>query len=263
MLPSLPRKLTPRLPLLIVAVVCLAALAAACGSDPEPTPTPDPTPTATPTATPVPTPTPTPEPVMAAVMIDEGTLGRDIIGMFNEDEATCIRDTLGDSTLAVLMDTPVMTAGPVFDEFPFDCLAAETGANLAVGLMAAQAGGLTAETASCLRTFIVENGVEPPGENFEEDILYALEQVLCFTDEEAAALMDPEEGGAPLSPSQLRCVSTHTELSNIVIVMTNLEALMGGTPSPEFTQAMGELFVAFGACGIDPSGLAPAGMPSP
>ena len=256
---SLPRKLTPRLPLLIVAVVCMAALAAACGSDPEPTPTPEPTPNATPTATPVPTPTPAPEPVM----IDEGTLGRDIIGMFNENEATCIRDTLGDATLAVLMDTPVMTAGPVFDEFPFDCLAAETGANLAVGLMGAQAGGLTAETASCLRTFIAENGMEPPGENPEEDILYALEQILCFTDEEAAALMGPEEGGAPLSPSQLRCVSTHTELSNIVTVMFNLEALMGGTPSPEFTQAMSELFVALGACGIDPGSLASAGMPSP
>ena len=196
-----------------------------------------------------------------ALAIDESTVGRDIIDTLAEDEAACIRETLGDAIFGALLDTPVMTAEPTFDAFPFDCLSAETSANLTVSLMAAQAGGLTVETASCLHAFIVENGMEPP-DNPEEAILYSLGQVMCFTDEEAAALLGPGEEDAPLTPSQLRCVSTHTDLENIVTVMTNLGALMGETPPPEFTQAMGELFVALGACGIDPGSLAPAGMPT-
>ena len=224
--------------LILVAVM---ALAAACSSDPTPTSPPPPratpTPTPMPTATPTPVPTATPTPVPATAMpapatsepvamgpsddfvITETTTGGDIIALFSETEAACVRDTLGDEALVMLRDTPLMEISDAAPPIPFECLTPENVGTIGVALIAFQAGGLTPESRSCAKEVVIANPIvltfQEPGPDTDLSALMAagLQLQACFTPEEAMALNSldggseaPSQEAEPLSPEQMQCM---------------------------------------------------------
>ena len=255
--------------LILVAVI---ALAAACSSDP--TPTSPPPPRATPTPTPVPTATPTPTVAPATAMpapatsepvamgpsddfvVTETTTGGDLIALFSETEAACVRDSLGEEAFATLRDTRVMEIGDTIP-VPFECLTPETTTDLQVALFASEIGGLTAESRSCVKEVFAAN----PGVNASSDlsaqVAFASDLQACLTEEEAMAFMGGasmggEGGGEPPSPEAsqeaMQCMTE--KLGNLEEVMA---ILSGGEPDPETLESV---LTAALECGLE---LAPPG----
>ena len=180
----------------IALTLAITALAAACGGDDDPdptpaattapaataaaTPTPTPTPTATPTPTPAPTPTPppatpaaTPTPTeapplsatqpaegVAALVITPGTTGKDLMDSVSEAEQACAREAFGDLIYDIILATPILLAASEASAGAplFGCLEVENVVTLGVKFIAAQAGGWSEDTVSCM----VQAGLEHP-----------------------------------------------------------------------------------------------------
>ena len=181
----------------IALTLAITALAAACGGDDdhEPTPaataaptvaatpaptvaaTPAPTPTPTPTPPP-PTPTPTPPPPaptpteapapsatqpaegVASLVMTAGTTGKDLMERISEAEQVCIREAFGDFIYEIMLSTPILLAAADASAGAplFGCLEVENLVTLGIGFIAAQAGGWSAETVTCM----IGVGVEHP-----------------------------------------------------------------------------------------------------
>jgi hypothetical protein len=182
--------------------------------------------------------------------------GRTILESFSKSEVACIMAELGDETFQALLDTPVMAAGPDF-EFPNHCLSQESAIAMSVALLSAHVGGLTPESQSCLQGFYAEYGIEPAVEDPAAAIEYGLRFSLCLTDEEAEALADPSDPTAGLpKPSELRCISEHTDIGNLALVVEAFLLSFGGDPgsgqpSQEMMEAMTGMMTAAAACGLD------------
>ena len=257
--------------LILVAVM---ALAAACSSDPTPTsppppratPTPTPMPTATPTPTPVPTATPTPAPATSEpvamgpsddFVITETTTGGDLIALFSETEAACVRDTLGEEALVMLRDTPLIEISDAAPPIPFECLTPENVGNIGVAMIALQAGGLTPESRRCAKEVVIANPIvltfQEPGPDTDLSALMAagFQLQACFTPEEVAALNSidgggetpPQEAGPPLSPEAMECMQR--ELGSLDDLMA---IFSGAEPDPEVLLRM---LAAAQTCGLD------------
>ena len=263
--------------LILVAVM---ALAAACSSDPTPTsppppratPTPTPMPTATPPPTPVPTATPTPVPATAMpapatsepvamgpsddFVITETTTGGDIIALFSETEAACVRDTLGDEALVMLRDTPLMEISDAAPPIPFECLTPENVGNIGVAMIALQAGGLTPESRSCAKEVVIANPIvltfQEPGPDTDLSALMAagFQLQACFTPEEVAALNSidggseaPSQEAEPLSPEVMQCMQEKLgSLDDLMAIFS------GAEPDPKVLESM---FSAALECGLE------------
>ncbi len=177
----------------IALTLAITALAAACGGDddPEPTPAattaPAATPAATPTPTPTPppptpTPTPTPPPAtpaatpapteapapsatqpaegVASLVMTAGTTGKDIMDRISEAEQACVREAFGDFVYDIMLATPILlAASDAAAGAPlFGCLEVENLVTLGVAFIAAQAGGWSADTVTCM----IGAGLEHP-----------------------------------------------------------------------------------------------------
>ncbi len=199
---------------------------------------------------------PAPEPdsdPTSGMTIDENTLGRDLIALLGEEEQSCLRERLGDETLAALLDQPILMAAPNVD-FPLDCLQTENAAGLYVAFLDLSVGGLSPESKTCLANlFATSDSVALPGVELDspESVTFFLELTLCLTDEEAARMGGGESGFPP--PSQLRCVVDIVGADKFGALVAGFTA--PGGPPPEVLEVMGEILQAFGACGIDPSVL--------
>ena len=199
-------------------------------------------------------------PGMEGPGMGEGMPGSAIIASFNDEEVACIRAALGDEAFQALMEQPVSAAGPDF-QFPIHCLGEESAIGLTVTMMSMQIGGLTPESQTCLQGFLAEYGVEPEVEDPAAAIEYGLRFNLCLTDEEAEALVDPSDPTAALvKPSDLRCISEHTDIANLALVVEAFlfsfgGELGGGEPSQETMEAMTGMMAAAAACGLDTSGF--------
>lgn len=256
---------------LMLVLLLFAAFAAAC-SEPTPTPSPTPTPTPTATATPTPeppTPTPTPEPEamaeatpdammpkpeagsIADLVITESTTVGDLMAALSESEVSCLRDAVGEATLDAVMNLPLASApAGAMDALPFECLAPESAIGISVAMMSAAAGGLSAETRSCITALAMANpsvlGIG--GEPEDPAALFgtAMQMQLCLTDDEARAFV---EGGAGMPPpSVLRCMEEQLGgLDDLLAIF------VGGEPDLE---KLGELMAASQECGLD---VAPPG----
>ena len=195
--------------------------------------------------------------------IDRDTPGSAILESFTEQEVACINAELGDEAFQALMEQPVSAASPDF-QFPFHCLSQEAAIGLTINLLSGQAGGLTPESQSCLQGFYAEYGVEPQVEDPAAAIEYGLRFSLCLTDEEAQALADPSDptGGLP-KPSELRCISEHTDIGNLATVVEAFLLSFGGDlsaePSQEMMEAMTGMMAAAAACNLDLAGLGTPG----
>ena len=197
---------------LIALVACAALLAVACGSDeadeveptPEPTVAPTPVP---PTPTPEPTPVPpTPEPAadtaptagtgdaMAMTFdvpdLSLGATGQDIVDhVLTAEEATCVRNAVGEAAYAGLLQMPVldpsaeMTGGDVLGP----CLSKE-GAVLffLTGFNAATGGMIADETLNCIGNGLLPLEVDILAAEPDPSVMFAF--VPCLSPEEMAAL---------------------------------------------------------------------------
>lgn len=193
---------------LIALVVCAALLAVACGSEeaaeiePAPEPTAAPTSTPEPTATPTPEPPPAPEaptppvapeaPVMTFDVPDlpPDATGQDIVdNLLTEEEATCVRDTIGDAAYAGMLQANVLdpnsevTGGQVLGP----CLSKESAILFFLAGMSGLTGGaISDESLNC-----IGNALWPLEVNLfaaEPDPSLAFAFLPCVTPEELVAL---------------------------------------------------------------------------
>ena len=232
---------------------------AACSSDPTPTPTvaaPTPTATSVPTVAPTPVPataTATPIPATASptsvpipvdqLVITETSTVRDIMSPLSGDEIACVRETIGPEIFDTIQDIPLPSLPSDAGELPWQCMSPEKAIGLNVAIISATAGGLSAETRSCITGVAVENpsalGIGAPPESFGELISGAIRVQLCLTDEEAAAFA-ASQGAALPSPSALQCLEE--QLGGEEALLTML------TDEEQAEQAMLNLFSAALAC---------------
>ena len=202
---------------------------------PAPTATPTPAPTATtqvlPTATeapptepPAPTvaptqpaspPTTVPLPPRVAISIDEleitdETTLSHVIAALSDDEVLCIRDFIGLGAFDVALSIPLSALPADIGEIPVECLSEENAIGLGVAYLSRDAGGLDAETRSCVRNIVTQTPAvldvgDPPDNPIEIAVgLFGIQ--LCLTDEEAATLALGGENELP-PPSALRCLA--------------------------------------------------------
>ena len=71
--------------------------------------------------------------------------------MLTEAEVACIKQELGEAAFELLLDQPVMDEGPLNVALPIGCLAQETVAAVVVAGLDGAAGGLSDESAACIR----------------------------------------------------------------------------------------------------------------
>ena len=222
---------------LLVLAALTVMLAAACGSDPMPTPT------ATPEPTPTSTPTPTPTPAPPAFEVNADTLGRNVIDLLTDAEADCIRERLGEAEFQRLLDEPIAGGSERTSRLPYECLEKEGGVALAVALVSAQAGGMSAESEACIRELLLsaDGGASAffaaESNSDAESIALTLNFFLCLTDEEAEALAEQPEDFEDFNPSALRCVTEHVSVEELARMF---ETADGAPPaiSPEVIQVL-------------------------
>lgn len=192
---------------LIALVACAALLTIACGSEeateveptPEPTvaPTPvPPTPTPEPTPEPEPTAAPVTEPAPSAAMtfdvpdLSLGATGQDIVDhVLTEEEATCVRNAVGEAAYAGLLQMPVldpsaeMTGGDVIGP----CLSKESAVLFFLtGFNAATGGMIADDTLNCIGNGLLPLEVDILAAEPDPSVMFAF--VPCLSPEEMAAL---------------------------------------------------------------------------
>ena len=236
------------LPIAALATVALAF--AACGEDSTPTPAASPAPVATPAPTAAPIP-----PTTSLADITADSTGADLISAISAEEAQCLRTAVGDAAYEALHDLPLSASATGFDAFPLGCLSADNATDLSVAMISLQAGGLSAESRTCIKGVFGELGVPGDAMSMADSMRSFITMQLCLTDEEAQAMSGPvpADDALPL-PSQLRCVAEQTDLENLFIVyeaFTNLDpSTEPPAPSPEMLTAVAEIMAAQEACGI-------------
>ena len=243
-------------------LIAASVLAVACGSDPTPTPTPTPRPTPTPTATATPTPlppTPTPTAMMESMpehvpmgsvedlVITESTTVGDLMAVLSADEVSCLRGAIGADIFDAIQGIAIATAPPgTMENLPFECLQPENAIGISIAMMSAEAGGLSAETRSCISALAMENpsvlGIGGPPEDPAALFGTAIQMQLCMSDEEAARFAG-ESGAEIPPPSVMRCMEEQ---------VGSLDALLGifSGQQPDLA-VLGRMMEAAETCGLE------------
>ena len=168
---------------------------------------------------------------------------RDIMSPLSGDEIACVRETIGPEIFDTIQDIPLPSLPSDAGELPWQCMSPEKAIGLKVAIISATAGGLSAETRSCITGVAVENpsalGIGAPPESFGELISGAIRVQLCLTDEEAAAFAASQGAELP-SPSSLQCLEE--QLGGEEALLTML------TDEEQAEQGMLNLFSAALAC---------------
>ena len=211
------------------AALALAVLATACGAEPRtepldlaarPTPTPSAvnTPTPAPQPSPTPTPTPTPEPPAVPITdwdLDASSTGSDFEALLSEGERTCLQTALGDQH-STFQGSPLYQQWEAMGESgALDCLTPESNAGIAIWLFSETAGGLSAETRSCLADAFTDDprgalALTAGAPSGDADGSVSFDVLSCLTPEEAAR-MTPDGEGPPPDTVGLRCLLEELE----------------------------------------------------
>ena len=232
-----------------VALIAVAVTLAACGSDPTPTPTPTPAPTRTPT------PTPGALVGMADFTVDESTTGRDLIAVLTEEEVSCIRTTLGADGYATFLRAPALQFDSPELGFPGACLSAESTATVVSAVMDADAGGLSADSRTCLHHAVAAQdpalfwGDDPEGQSSGSfSAAFFIDSLLCMTDEEAARRDENLGGESIIPPSDLRCIVDAAGKEQIVALF---DAMSSSAEESFPFDLLADLVSALQSCGVD------------
>ncbi len=163
--------------------------------------------TAVPTMIPVPARTPI---SIDELEITEDTTLRDVIGALSDDEVRCMQGMVGAEAFDVVLDVPLSALPQNVGRLPTECLSGENAIGLSVAFLSSEAGGLDAETRSCVKEAVAATpsvlGLGEQPDNPLEIIIGALTMQLCLSDEEAAVLALGGENELP-QPSALRCLA--------------------------------------------------------
>ncbi|MYD97127.1 MAG: hypothetical protein F4X98_07045 [Gammaproteobacteria bacterium] len=264
------------LPGCFLAALTFAALATACGAEPQqmaqpfearPTPTPDSAPTPTPavssgphsTATPSPTPTPThpsPEPPSVPITdwnLDASSTGSDFLALLSQDGRSCIQSALGDRFSIFQAEAFIEYLDATTEPVMGECFTPENKAGIAISMFSATADGLSAETRSCLADVFTRNpqeaiGFATSGPPSDDARAAAFEALSCLSPEEAAAIT-PEGEGPPPDTAALRCLAE--ELMKVEGGDEILRILSTADPAGLTLEQSTLLGQAVSNCGID------------
>ena len=115
----------------------------------------------------------------------------EILAMLSPDEVACVQAQVGPAINAAqgIMVTTAMASGPIAAPI-FGCVSPESGAQVALALIAAEVG-LSAETAACVGGVLAAS----PGPIFPLAAEVATEMLACMTDDEAARAQAVLGGG--------------------------------------------------------------------
>ncbi len=189
------------------------------------------------------------------VLTDATTVGN-LLAAFSPEEVDCIRSAIGPEAVDMMRDVPLQSLPGGTSDFPIHCLSVENSVGLTVAFMSSEAGGLSAETRSCITNLGIENpsilGMGQPPDNPAALFAGAIQMQLCLTDEEAAAFAAMQGTELP-SPSALRCLEEQ---------FGGREAFMESLTDPEAgEEAILGIFAAAMACGevIQPEGTPTGG----
>ena len=178
---------------------------------------------------------------------DETTLSH-VIAALSDDEVLCIRDFIGLGAFEVALNIPLGALPADIGELPVKCLSEENAIGLGVAYLSRDAGGLDAETRSCVKNVVTQTpavlDVGGPPESPMEIVAGSFGIQLCLTDEEAASLALGGEDELP-PPSALRCLAEQ---------MGGLEALLAAlSKGEEDPSVILDLMVAALSCEPDPN----------
>ena len=198
-----------------------------------------------------------------------------MIDDLTESEKTCVRDTLGAEVFDDLFAQTVVENGVWFESFPMGCLGEEIAGGLSVALVAAAAGGLSADSRNCLAELYADPDVLAYSfvlsSDFGSEITFGSENqfvlvgfmlrfLLCLEDEVALRLAERQDGMAgPPPPSSLRCLFGRVEVDQYIVHIRGAFDDQLRT-SPESREAWEALAAASDACGLD---LIPTPPPPP
>ncbi len=180
------------------------------------------------------------------VITDSTTVG-DILAVLSESEVSCLRDAIGAATIEAVQNIPLASAPPgTMEALPFECLAPESAIGISIAMMSAEAGGLSAETRSCVTALAMENpsvfGIGEPPQDPAALFGTAIQMQLCMSDEEAARFAANSGGELP-PPSVMRCMEE--QLGSLEDLLT---LFFGGEPDLE---KLGGLVAAAQTCGLE------------
>ena len=115
----------------------------------------------------------------------------EILAMLSQDEVACVQAQVGPAINAAqgIMVTTAMASGPIAAPI-FGCVSPESGAQVALALIAAEVG-LSAETTACVGGVLAAS----PGPIFPLAAEVATEMLACMTDDEAARAQAVLGGG--------------------------------------------------------------------
>lgn len=230
--------LSPRTPLRVGLAVLLAALLAACGGGADPTPTP--------------TPTPTPVPRLDVASAD--SLGA-LMEQLPASETACLRDALGaERYQALLAQPPRLSAAGLPDAAAGGCFSGETLLLLTVAGLELEAGGLSEQSAACVRNAF--GAVEFTGGGDADAQTAAFGAItgllFCLTDDEAGRISvgrilgDDSPALSAMTLRDARCLVERVDLGLLQEALTQVSA---GAPLSR------EVAGAFVECRIDVRGI--------
>ena len=240
-----------------LAALTLGFLAAACGSEPQqtmqyfearPTPTPQ---TLAPTPTVFGGPYPTPPPISPADWhLDASSTGDDLLALLSEGERSCIEDALGDRFSTFRTEAFMQESGPLGEPGAGGCLTPESTAGFAIAMFSATAGGLSADTRSCLADVFTRNPQAAPSLASDGDAGQTadFEVIACLTPDEAAA-MTPPDAGPPPDAASLRCLTE--ELMKVDGGQEVLRIFSTADPAGLTVEQSALLGQAVSACGVE------------
>lgn len=214
----------------------------------------DASPTAPPTTTPTPVPadgSARPDSSLGSFTITGETTGHELLAALSETEAECVRTSQSGWMEGTFNDAPVVESITLYGAgaFPFTCLTSGSTADLGIGVVNAQAGGLSPATLSCLDDYFAGNPVipEPEGTIWKEHGPFTYNFVVCLTDEESDAQLDVVVGAPPFKPSVLRCMLEQPGALEAWAALMNV----GGEnpPDPDTQQVLAAAGIACGGGG--------------
>jgi hypothetical protein len=180
------------------------------------------------------------------LVITESTTVGDLMAVLSEGEISCIRDMFGAGAFDAVQGMPLAGLPTGSADFPIHCLAPENAIGISIAMMSTAAGGLSAETRSCISDLAMENpsvlGIGAPPEDPAELFNAAIQMQLCMSDEEAARFA-AGSGEAMPPPSVMRCMEE--QLGSLDAL---LSLFLGGEPD---LAALGELMAAAQTCGLE------------
>ena len=169
---------------------------------------------------------------------------RHVIAALSDDEVRCVQDMVGAEVFNVVLDVPLSALPQDVGQIPTECLSSENAIGMSVAFLSRDAGGLDAETRSCIREAVAPTpsvlGLGEQPDDPLEIIIGTLSMQLCLSDEEAAALALGGEDELP-PPSALRCLAAQLGGTEALLI-----ALTEGQDDP--SGIFFELMLAAFAC---------------